>query len=66
MIMMRKIMIDMSCPGAEKPEFMVNFCITISLSPAGGSFLRRAGDENISRISKVFGKLSSLFPLKPP
>ena len=45
MIMMREIIADIDFPGADKADSMVNFCITISLSSAGGSFLRRAGEE---------------------
>jgi len=40
--MMREIMIDMSCPGAEEPESMVNFSIAIIMGPAAGCLPKKA------------------------
>jgi hypothetical protein len=45
MIAIKEIKINMGCPGAEEPNSVVKFSIIISLGPAGGSFLRRAGEN---------------------
>lgn len=44
--MISKVTADIDSPGAEEPNSVVNFAITKSVSSTGGSFLRRAGDEN--------------------
>ena len=62
MITMREINMDIGSPGAEEANSAVHFCIAILLSSTGGSFLRRAGDENFSEFSKSFGKVRSRFP----
>ena len=53
MITMREINMDIGSLGAEEANSVLHFFIAISLSSTGGSFLRRAGDENISEIPNV-------------